>query len=286
MELILVTGMSGAGKTQAIHALEDIGYFCIDNIPADLIPQFIDLITQGGEYGKVAVVTDLRAGMMFNDFSDSIKQLKAKEIPFKLLFLSAGTEVLERRYSETRRLHPLRALSVSTADAIQKEAEILKPIMDLADYHIDTSMLSAAELRQRILSLFSEASISGKMFINCVSFGYKNGIPSDADIVIDVRMLPNPYYEEDLRDKVGLDAPVRDYVLNREVTQEFLAKLKSMLEYVIPLYVKEGKSQLVMAFGCTGGHHRSVAICEEVNRYAQELGYNSRTYHRDISKSM
>ncbi len=283
MEILIITGLSGAGKTQVTHTLEDIGYFCIDNIPAKLIPQFADLVSQVGRFDRVAAVTDLRTGELFGGIFDCLSELRRLGIDYKILYIYADAEVIERRYSESRRKHPLAGGDLTTAEAIRDEKELMRPVAALADYNIDTSILSSSQLRDRVLSIFSDGGDT-RMSISCVSFGFKHGIPSDSDLVLDVRCLPNPFYLPELKDLNGLDEPVADYVLKSEATRGFLSRTRELLGYLLPLYIKEGKSQLVISIGCTGGHHRSVAVCEEINHFICGLGYHSKAIHRDINK--
>ena len=283
MELLIITGLSGAGKTQVTHTLEDIGYFCIDNIPAKLIPPFADLVSQVGRFEKIAVVTDLRTGELFGGFFDSLSELRRLGIDYKILYLYADIDVLERRYSESRRRHPLAGESISTRDAIHDEIELMKPVAALADYNIDTSILKTAQLKDRVLALFSYGD-SASMLINCVSFGFKHGLPSDSDLVLDVRCLPNPFYEPDLKEKTGLQKEVADYVLQNPMTIGLVDRAKDMLQYLIPLYIKEGKSQLVVSIGCTGGHHRSVAVTHALAEHIRALGYEAGENHRDMTR--
>lgn len=285
MNLIIVTGLSGAGKSQAANALEDIGYYCVDNIPPAIIPAFVDLSKRESEgLSRLAIVTDMRGGNMFSDIENVLKDLKEKNINYRILFLDAADDVLIRRYKENRRKHPLcDMMGVSLSEAVQLERQKLKKIREQADFEIDTSLISSAQLRSILAETFLK-SAEGGLRILCKSFGFKYGIDVDADTVFDVRCLPNPFYVDELRDKTGLEKPVSDYVMNSEESSEFEKRVFSFADFAIPLYIKEGKSQLVISFGCTGGKHRSVTFAEALCRHLKENGYNASVLHRDISK--
>ncbi len=285
MSLLIVTGMSGAGKSQAANALEDMGYYCVDNIPPLIIPSFVDLFNgQENEYHKLAIITDIRGGALFSEIIRVLKDLKQREIDYKILFLNCNEDVIIRRYKENRRKHPLCITeNITVTQAVKKEQQILSEIRKEADYVIDTSFLSCAQLRQQINDLFLSGSSKG-MEIQCVSFGHKYGLPNDADLVFDVRCLINPFYIEALRPKTGLEKEIQDYVMAPDESQIYFTKLTDYLSFIVPLYIKEGKSQLVIAFGCTGGKHRSVTFAELTNQFLKEQGYYSVTVHRDISK--
>lgn len=283
MELLIVTGMSGAGKSQAADALEDMGFYCVDNIPPKIIPDFIDLAAQSGEkLKKIAIVTDVRGGDMFNEISVVLEDLENNNIDFKILFLDAVDEVLIHRYKENRRKHPL-SRDVSLADAVKTEREMLSSLRNSADFIIDTSYISIAQLKVKLSDIFF-GSVNGVLKIQCKSFGFKYGVDSEADLVFDVRCLPNPFYVTELKDKTGLDKQVQDYVLNSGESIDFLNKLIAFLDAAVPLYAKEGKSQLTIAFGCTGGKHRSVTFAELVGTHLKTKKYNCVTVHRDIQK--
>lgn len=285
MNLVIVTGLSGAGKSQAANALEDMGYYCVDNIPPAIIPAFVDLSKRESEgLSKLAIVTDVRGGSMFEDIENVLKDLKEKNINYRILFLDAADDVLIRRYKENRRKHPLcDMMGVSLSEAVQLERQKLKKIRAQADFEIDTSLISSAQLRSILAETFLK-SAEGGLRILCKSFGFKYGIDVDADTVFDVRCLPNPFYVDELRDKTGLEKPVSDYVMNSEESSEFEKRVFSFADFAIPLYIKEGKSQLVISFGCTGGKHRSVTFAEVLCRHLKENGYNASVLHRDISK--
>lgn len=285
MEFVVVTGLSGAGKTQAMHAMEDIGFFCVDNLPPALIPVFYDLCVKSEDImGRVAVVTDTRGGELFKSFFTAMEALKHDKKPYKILFLDASDNVLVRRFKETRRKHPLSDdLNGSLEQAVKLEREMLKPMRESSDYVIDTSLVSPAQLRSRIAQLFLN-SAEDSLAVHCISFGFKYGVPMESDLVFDVRCLPNPFYDEKLRPLTGLDAPVRDYVMEKEETKGFVARFTDMVDYLLPLYAKEGKSQLVIAVGCTGGHHRSVALAQYMHDHLVQKGVRSSVTHRDMQK--
>ncbi|WP_027092616.1 RNase adapter RapZ [Cohnella thermotolerans] len=264
--LVIITGMSGAGKTIAVQSMEDLGYFCVDNLPPVLIPKFAELIDQSqGRIGKVALVIDLRGREFFTALSESLGYIREhSSIHYEILFLDATDAVLVQRYKESRRRHPL-APDGNLLDGIQLERKLLEDLKGWAMQVIDTSNLKPAQLKERIVSRFSNLDRS-TISINVTSFGFKYGIPIDADLIFDVRFLPNPHYVDSLRPKTGQDPEVYDYVMKWQETQTFLGKLLDMLQYLIPLYHKEGKSQIVIGIGCTGGKHRSVALAEYLGR--------------------
>ena len=285
MEFVIVTGLSGAGKSRAVDALEDMGFYCVDNMPPKLLSKFAELCLQSQDrQPRVAIVIDSRGGPQFRDLFEELDSLKAQGGDYKLLFLECGDQELARRYKETRRKHPLAAENGgSVVKAIQAERALLMPARLRADYLIDTSHLSSAQLRERIAQLFL-SDAAGGMMVQCMSFGFKYGYPAEADLVMDVRCLPNPYYVDGLREKTGLDAEVRDYVLDREVTRGFQKRLYDLIDYLLPLYRDEGKSQLVIAVGCTGGRHRSVTLTEELAKHLAAGGQKVMVNHRDIGK--
>lgn len=285
MEFIIVTGMSGGGKSSAIKVLEDIGYFCIDNMPPQLIPNFAAICSENGEINKVAIVTDIRGGTLFLKLSECISGLVNTDgIDVKVLFLEASKEVLMKRYSETRRKHPLDEVSGGDlSKAIDAEAELLSEIRANADYIIDSSLLTTAQLKGQIAGLFLDKP-SDSIIVSCMSFGFKYGVPGEADLVFDVRCLPNPFYVPELKHKTGLDAEVRDYVMKYEQSQILENKIWDMVDFLLPCYISEGKSRLVIAFGCTGGKHRSITFAERTASYLREKECKVRIVHRDIEK--
>lgn len=287
MKLLIVTGLSGAGKSMAVNALEDIGFFCIDNLPAGLVSRLIDFAQQGeNQLNRVAVVLDGRGLRTVQDVDAALAALDEKKVDYDILFLDAADAVIRRRYKETRRQHPF---SISDGlpiqEAIARERKVLQPLRERAKYVIDTSLLSTAQNRERICSLFLNRGQSA-MALTIMSFGFKYGLPQEADIVFDVRCLPNPFYVPELKNLTGLDQPVVDYVMKAPESQEFLRRLQSLLEYALPLYVKEGKSQLVIAVGCTGGKHRSITFARLLGEYCQKLGYAPSVQHRDARRNV
>ena len=286
MSFLIVTGLSGAGKTMAVNALEDIGFFCIDNIPVGLLPRIIDFALQGeNQLSRVAVVMDSRGLRSAEEVETALAELDEKQTPYDILFLDASDAVIRRRYKETRRQHPLTVITkIPLDDAISMERKILQPLRERAKYVIDTSLLSTAQNKERVCSLFLEKG-QCPMALNVMSFGFKFGLPQEADIVFDVRCLPNPFYVPELKNLTGLDQPVVDYVMASEQSQELLRRIESMLEYALPLYVKEGKSQLVIAVGCTGGKHRSITFARKIGEFCQKMGYQPSIQHRDAYRT-
>lgn len=286
MELLIVTGMSGAGKSQAANALEDMGFYCVDNIPPSIIPVFADLSARGGAaLDKMAVVTDVRGGEMFSEIGSVLTNLTRNNIDYKILFLDAANDVLIRRYKENRRRHPLADENgQSVASAVEKEREMLRNLRFSADYIVDTSRISTAQLKTQLSNIFF-GSVSNVMKIQCKSFGFKYGSDSEADLVVDVRCLPNPFYVEELKKKTGLNREVQDYVLQTPESREFLERLISFIDCAVPLYAKEGKSQLIVSIGCTGGKHRSVTVAEQIGLHLEKQNYNCSISHRDIYKN-
>ena len=285
MDFVIVTGLSGAGKSRAVDALEDIGFYCVDNMPPALISKFAELCLQSeGKISRVAIVTDIRGGDLFRGLFAELDAMREKSFEYKLLFLDASDSVLINRFKETRRKHPLISKnSMSVEDAIRKEREILRPLRERADYVIDTSLTSAQQLRQKIGNLFLD-NISDNLLINCMSFGFKYGAPSEADLVFDVRCMPNPYYIDELKTKTGLDQVVRDYVMSFPQSVQLKDKLFDLVDFLIPYFHEEGKSQLVIAVGCTGGKHRSVTFAELLYQHLEERGNKVSVNHRDITK--
>ncbi|MBQ7132413.1 MAG: RNase adapter RapZ [Oscillospiraceae bacterium] len=285
MEFLIVTGMSGSGKTNVMHFLEDMGYYCVDNLPPQLISKFADICAQTGKnVEKVAIAVDIRVGDLINHISDNLNELKEQGVPLKVLFLDTADDVLLNRYKESRRRHPLDELSNgSLALAISIEREKLAALKEMADYSIDTSALSVANLHSKIAEIFL-SSQSDSMMIDLLSFGFKYGIATEADLIFDVRCLPNPYYIPELKKLTGCDSIVSDYVMSFEQSQTLAQKLKDLIDYLIPLYVGEGKSRIVIAFGCTGGKHRSVTFAEYFYKHLSAQYSNVRKNHRDIQK--
>ena len=286
MNILIVTGLSGAGKSSCIKVLEDIGFFCVDNMPPQLIPIFAEICDEkNNENLKYAFVTDIRGGEEFLKLREYIDKLRNYDhISVKTLFLDASKNVLMHRYDETRRKHPLDEVSGGDlSKAIDAEIELLSDIRENADYIIDSSFLTAAQLKEQVAGLFLEQSLD-RMIVSVMSFGFRYGVPSEADLVFDVRCLPNPFYIPELRNKTGLDKEVRDYVMQYPESQEMEKRVRDLIDYMLPLCVKEGKSRLVIAFGCTGGHHRSITFAERTAAHLQEQGCNVRINHRDKNK--
>ncbi|WP_134687349.1 RNase adapter RapZ [Brevibacillus migulae] len=283
INLLIITGMSGAGKTVAVQSLEDLGFFCVDNLPPILIPKFADLIKQsGGGIERVALVVDLRSREFFDSLQEAIDSINETEgIAFHILYLDANDQTLVSRYKETRRRHPL-SPNGSPLEGIHAERRLLQEMKGRAHQIVDTSQMKPAQLREKIVTQYTQQTSS--LTINVLSFGFKYGTPIDVDLLFDVRFLPNPHYVDELRPKTGCDAEVFDYVMNQPDTEEFLTKLIDLLSFLIPHYQKEGKNQLVIGIGCTGGKHRSVAITEHLGKtFAKD--YAVRVSHRDMEKS-
>lgn len=285
IRFILITGLSGAGKTQAIQSLEDLGYFCVDNLPPTLIPKFAELCSQsGGKLKDVALVCDVRGGEYFPELFDALNNLEDIGMHYEILFLEARDEVLIRRYKETRRRHPL-ATQGSISEGIWEERQLLEKIRGNADKIIDTSNYSPMELKKEISKHYSQHKIKGNILVTLVSFGFKYGLPLDADLVLDVRFLPNPHYVPSLQPLTGEHAGVQKYVNQWSITGKFMKKAEDLLDFLLPCYIKEGKSQLVVAVGCTGGKHRSVVIGKKLADFVSSKEYQVTLEHRDICKS-
>ena len=285
MNFLIVSGMSGAGKSRAIATLEDLGYYCVDNLPIALIPRFAEICLAATErYERVALVTDVRAGGDFQQLFDSLASIRDMGCDFRILFLDTDTPTLIRRYKETRRKHPLMERGISMTTAIDKERELLSALRDRADFMVDTTGLSTAGLRERLLTLFSGAEGSGAFEVIVQSFGFKYGIPAESDLVFDVRFLPNPYYEMELREKNGTDPDVRDYVFQGGTADALMGHLTSLVDFLLPRYMAEGKTNVVISIGCTGGKHRSVAITEALSGHLRGREYGVVTMHRDYHK--
>lgn len=281
---LIITGMSGAGKSQVMHALEDIGFFCVDNLPPALISKFAELCAlTTNSIQNIAVVVDSRGGEFFRNFNSILSELKLKEKNYELLFLEASNEALIRRYKETRRRHPM-AKSGLLSEGIAMERSSLECVRSQATLIIDTSNMLPATLRKRIVELYTRYSDTSGMSINIISFGFKYGLPIEADLVFDVRFLPNPYYIPELKKKTGNEAPVIEYIRSFEITQEFQNRLADFVDFLIPQYQKEGKSQLIIAVGCTGGMHRSVYLANHLEETCKKHGCVTITIHRDVDK--
>ncbi len=284
MRFVIVTGMSGAGKSQAIKFLEDIGFFCVDNLPPALIPKFAEIcFAPNSEIDKVALGIDIRGGKLFSDLFSGLSSIKENGYNYEILFLDASDEVLIKRYKETRRKHPL-ALEGRINTGIEKEREILNDVKERASYIIDTSNLLTRQLKEEINHIFLEDKKFESLIITVLSFGFKYGIPNDSDLVFDVRFIPNPYYIPDMRDLTGNDDKIKNYVMQWHESQQFLDKLEDMIEFLIPNYIKEGKNQLVISIGCTGGKHRSVTLANALYSLLKQNGHRVIIDHRDIDK--
>lgn len=284
-DLVLLTGVSGAGKSTAMGFMEDIGYYCIDNMPAELVSTFISLIEKSDSYNKIAIVTDVRSRGVYNEFRKNVQNLMdSNDYTVRTIYLDIKNHVALRRYKLTRRKHPYAdKFNGSLEDALNYEKEILAPVRETAGYVIDTSDLTANQLRERLAQILL-GDDKEVMNLHVMSFGFKHGIPTDADFVLDVRCLPNPYWIESMRDKTGLDQEVKDYVFSFEEAHEIFKRLKSLLDYLNPLYIREGKSQIVIAIGCTGGNHRSVVFAEALKDYFSRKWDNVTVNHRDIDR--
>ena len=287
MRFVIVTGMSGGGKSTALKMLEDAGFYCVDNLPVPLIEKFVELVdTPGSEIKKVALGLDVRADQPFGEVHRTLENLKKVGYKYEILFMDASEHVLLKRYKESRRLHPL-ALEGRVEDGVRREREILKSMKESSDYVIDTSNLLTRELKEEIDRIFVMNEEYNSLMVTILSFGFKNGIPADSDLVYDVRFLPNPYYIDELKPKTGNDQAVQDYVMGFSEAGEFLSKLEDMIHFLIPLYIKEGKYQLVIGIGCTGGQHRSVTLANELYKRMKNKGnYGLKIYHRDVKQGV
>ena len=287
MEILIISGLSGAGKSSAATYLEDMGYYTVDNVPADIILKFAEFCAQSdGRYDRVALVSDIRSGNgNFQGILDAMERLKQGGDICRLLFVTADLETIIKRYKETRRRHPLMQQADSLEKAVRTEQEMMEPLHQRADVVIDTTHLSTAQLRGELLRHFgSDTTEKGGMSVTITSFGFKYGLPMEADLVFDVRCMPNPFYIPELREKTGLDQPVADYVFSFRQTHDFMEKLRDLLTFSLPLYAEEGKTELVIAVGCTGGRHRSVAMTHALAEDIRNLGYRVRENHRDMNR--
>ena len=286
MEFLIITGLSGAGKSRAADVLEDLDYYCVDNMPVALMPRFAELCLDAhGRYDKVALVTDVRERDGFGELLGTLDERKAMEgCTVRILYMDADLRTLVRRYKESRRPHPLAGKGVTLEQAVAREEELLAPIKARADVVLNSSQLTLGQLQSRMFSLFAAAGQKRELQVTAMSFGYKHGIPIDADLVFDVRFLPNPFYVENLRPLSGLDKPVSDFVFSYPQTGTFMDMLTKMLDFLIPHYVEEGKVNLVVAIGCTGGRHRSVAIANALRQALEDKGVACVNVHRDIEK--
>ena len=285
MEILIITGLSGGGKSRAASYLEDIGYYTVDNLPAEMMVKFADFCAgSSGRYDRVALVYDVRSGEPTDILIETLERLKASGVNCRMLFLEADNQTIVNRYKETRRMHPLQKKGESVEQAIRREREWMQPVRDHADFVLDTSALSIAKLRSELLDLFGQQGDRGGLAVNILSFGFKHGIPIEADLVFDVRFMPNPYYVPELKNKTGLDQAVRDFVFSFRQTNDFMEQLEKMLTFLLPLYAEEGKSALLIAIGCTGGHHRSVAVTHALTEFIRGQGYQVTENHRDMTR--
>ena len=285
MKFILISGLSGAGKSKAASFLEDMGYYVVDNMPAALIPKFAELcMASPGRYDKVVLVTDIRGGQTFDGLFDALDKLHDMGCDYKILFVEASVEAIIKRYKETRRNHPLSKTGRSLEEAVQLERSALEPVRQRAEYIVDPSALPTAKLRGEMLRLFGSGDTASAMSVSVISFGFKYGIPIEADLVFDVRFLPNPYYIAELRHQTGLDQGVWDFIFGYQQTRDFMKHLEGLIGFLLPLYVEEGKTALVIGVGCTGGHHRSVAITRALAEFIRQKGYSAAENHRDMTR--
>ncbi|MCI9367655.1 MAG: RNase adapter RapZ [Oscillospiraceae bacterium] len=287
MEFLIVSGLSGAGKSTVMSILEDSGYFCVDNLPPVLIPKFAELCMAGtGAYEQVAMVCDIRGGENFDGLFEAMDSLKAMQFQYKVLFVDADDASIIKRYKETRRSHPLMGEAGSLSRAVERERTAMEPVRAHADFVITTTSLPVRKLRGQVLDMFAPNRKSvNEMSVTVTSFGFKYGLPLEADLVFDVRFLPNPFYIEELRPQTGLDKGVADYVFANPTAQELLERLRGLMDFLLPHFVEEGKSALVIAIGCTGGRHRSVAVTHALCEYIQGLGYAAGETHRDMTRA-
>lgn len=285
MEFIVVSGLSGAGKSKIVAFLEDFGYYCVDNMPVELIDKFAALcMAEQGKYSRVALVTDVRGGRSFEGLFRALRTLTEMNCPYKILFVEASIPTLINRYKESRHKHPLASEGIPLEETMRQEQAILAPVRARAEYIIDTTAMSTAKLRGELIRLFVREAPEKVMSVSVISFGFKFGVPIEADLVFDVRFLPNPYYIDELRDQTGLSEGVRSFLFGYRQTGEFLRRLTELIGFLLPLYVEEGKSALVIAVGCTGGRHRSVSVTRALVEFIRQKGYDASENHRDMTR--
>ena len=285
MEILIISGLSGAGKSRVAAVLEDMDFYCVDNMPVALMPKFAELcLATRGRYERVALVTDVRAIENISELFTALNEMRDMGCGHRILFVEAGIDTIVKRYKETRRRHPLDPEGCELEKAVRREIGIMAPLREQADVIIDTTELTLGKLQRRLFSIFNRDQDEKPMNVNILSFGYKHGIPIEADLVFDVRFLPNPFYNPDLRDLSGLDEPVKAFVFRFDEAKEFFRRLSELLEFLLPYYVEEGKRHLVIGIGCTGGRHRSVAVAQALTEFLTDRGYPAESIHRDIDK--
>lgn len=287
MDFIIISGLSGAGKSSAAAFLEDLGFYCVDNLPVALLTNFAEICMAGsgtGKYSRVALVTDIRGGQTFDELFQALDALSALSLDYRLLFVEAADEIIINRYKETRHIHPLTRQGYPLTEAVKLERMALEPVRRRADLVLNSTGLNLSKFRGELLRLFGMETAGEAMSVSVTSFGFKYGIPVDADLVFDVRFLPNPYYISDLKECTGLEDAVRSFLFGYRQTNEFLRHLEELFSFLLPQYLEEGKSSLVIAIGCTGGHHRSVAIAHAMTEFIRQKGYYVNELHRDISR--
>ena len=285
MEFLIISGLSGAGKSRTADILEDLDYYCVDNMPVALLPKFAELcLATRGRYERVALVTDVRERANFEELFKALDSLWEMELDYRILFVEADVPTIVKRYKETRRRHPLTLEGGTIEDAVRREINLLESLRERADFVINTSNLTLGQLQSEIYRLFVGENLSRTMTVSVMSFGFKYGLPIEADLVFDVRFLPNPYYVAELKNRTGLEQPVKDFIMKYDVTREFLDRLFELIRFLLPNYVEEGKHTLTIAVGCTGGRHRSVAIASELTDFIRQLGHDARLSNRDIDK--
>ncbi len=285
MQFFIISGLSGAGKSKVAAILEDLDFYCVDNMPVVLLPIFAELcLATKGRYDKVALVTDVRGRDSFDELFGALERMRTLGVDYKIIYIEASNSIILKRYKETRRRHPLDPDGTDVSEAINREKKLLAPIRDRADYIINTSNYSISMLQHKIQDLFADKNDLRGLNVSVQSFGFKYGLPADADLVMDVRFLPNPYYVPELTHQTGLDEPVREFIFQYEETQTFMKKLTDLVGFLLPHYAEEGKPAVVIAIGCTGGHHRSVAVAEALAQFVRGQGYETVCTHRDVNK--
>lgn len=285
MEFLIISGLSGAGKSRTADILEDLDFYCVDNMPVALLPKFAELcLATRGRYERVALVTDVRERDSFDELFKALDSLWEMELDYRILFVEADVPTIVKRYKETRRRHPLAPEGGSIEEAVKREINLLENLRERADYVINTSHLTLGQLQSEIYRLFVGENLSRALAVNVMSFGFKYGLPIEADLVFDVRFLPNPYYVSELKNRTGLEEPVRDFIMKHDISNEFLKRLYELIRFLLPHYVEEGKHTLTIAVGCTGGRHRSVAVANALTEFIKQLGYDAQLVNRDIDK--